>query len=462
MYYDEYEAADEYDEYYDAKHTVWGETPSEDTAALLEEYDNFSELADPSTMFHNCLLPTFETAGLQLAETLALCAVYRVVLSQPSVRSSGVYRNYANLLLGLVVLYRYIADLLFYVALYTILLLLLLGVCAKSRYAFASVLTVAIATITCCEHFLPHFIQIRSVFMLMSIKVLSVLVDMKASLPLSFDLLGYLYNPGTVLFGPFVSYKQHLDSMEKPASLNLLQLGKFSSFVILYLAATCAVMIFPTGSFRLAYVYRDALNFRVSHYFISYTSVVTYLLCGFSLEGHPVLNPLAIEVPYSLKQVTAGWNRPLSNFLNTYVFRHLSHSNMFYNILLTYVISCGLHGFNVYISEILLSLAVFSYIEYKLRAKLANTLDACVRSEPCDADCIAHAHTSLSLRALFLNAGFLLVNVFHLAYLGCVLNNIEMLTENGMSLEFIPSRWGNMGYVSHYIAFAMYIVYIVL
>ncbi|KAL1449195.1 hypothetical protein WDU94_000414 [Cyamophila willieti] len=465
--YDDYGDGDDYmdDEYYDNKHIVWGGGGSSDTDALLDEYENFSELADPRLLYSNCLLPTFETAGLQLAETLALCAVYKVVLSQSAISSNVLYRNCVNLLVGLTVLYRYFADLVVYIAVYSLCLLLLVALVRRHNQAFLIMLIVSIATITGCELLLPSFILIRSVFMLMSIKVLSLLIDMKSNLPGSFDMLAYLFNPGTVLFGPFVSYKQFLDSMEKPAPLSVNRIAKYIALTAFFLAATCAVMPLPTGNLRLAFVYRDALNFRVSHYFISYMSLVTYAVCGYSEEDSALFSPLDIELPYSLKQVTYAWNRPLSHFLNRYIFKtHAATSrNVFLSLFLTYIVSCGLHGFNLYISQILLSLAVYSYIEYGLRAKLAHSLNACVRAVRCPSECSEHEHTALNSRVILLNGLFLVCNVFHLAYLGCVLNNLDLYAEDpDYKLDWIPARWSNMGYASPYIVFAMYIVYIVL
>lgn len=451
------------DEYGDYEHHTWG-GGNDDASALAEDYENYSDLADPHALYTNCLLPTLETAGLQLAETLALCALYRGIMSLSVVRSSGLYRNYANLALGLAMLYRYFEGLLVYIGAYSVCLLLLVVLVQRYRYGFHATLAVSIATITACEFAMPSFIQIRSVFMLMSIKLLSVMVDMKHSLPLSFDLLAYLYNPGTVLFGPWVTYKQFLDSMEKAAALNLVQIGKHVLFTAVYLAATCLVMIFPTGGAQLAFVYRDALSFRVSHYFISSMSVATFLVSGFHAEhAVPVANPLFIELPYSLKLVTANWNRSLSHFLNKYIFSELHYRNMFVNVFITYVVSCGLHGFNVYIAQILLSLSVYTYIEYKLRAKLACALDACVRGTLCPVDCTAHTHSVLSLRSILLNSLFIVLNVYHLAYLGCILNNVDMYREQGVTLDwFPPQRWSNLGYVSPYIMFGMYIFYIVI
>lgn len=456
MSYDEYMD----DEYGDYQHHVWGADEAE-ASTLADDYESYSDLADPHALYTHCLLPTLETAGLQLGETLALVALYRALLSLNVVRSSGVYRNYANLAVGLAILYRYFENLLVHIGAYSLCLFLLVVLVQRYRYGFQVTLAFSIATITLCEYALPGFIQIRSVFMLMSIKLLSVLADFKSDLPLSFDLIAYLYNPGTVLFGPWVSYKQFLDSMEKPTPLQPVRIGKHILYTGLYLAGTCLVMVFPTGGLRLAFVYRDALSFRVSHYFISAMSVVTFLVSGFHSEhAVPVANPLYIELPYSLKLVTTNWNRPLSHFLNKYIFSELHFRNMFVNLFITYVVSCGLHGFNLYIAQILLSLSVYTYLEFKLRAKLASVLDACVSGTVCPVKCLAHAHNVLSLRGLLVNSVFVLLNVYHLAYLGCVLSGMDV--QQGLMDDIIPVRWSNLGYVSPYIMFGVYIFYIVI
>ena len=52
-------------------------------------------------------------------------------------------------------------------------------------------------------------------------------------------------------------------------------------------------------------------------------------------------------------------------------------------MLLTFVVSSFLHGFNFQLTAVLLSLGFYAYAESRLRAKLAKWLDACVESRQC-------------------------------------------------------------------------------
>lgn len=72
--------------------------------------------------------------------------------------------------------------------------------------------------------------------------------------------------------------------------------------------------------YRWWIVYRDALQFRVSHYFISFLSETTSLLSGFGsqqdgLWEFTVSRPQHIELPRSLVQVVIYWNMSMHRWL---------------------------------------------------------------------------------------------------------------------------------------------------
>lgn len=72
---------------------------------------------------------------------------------------------------------------------------------------------------------------------------------------------------------------------------------------------------------RLLLTYRDAMSVRFSHYFISYLSELGGLLIGFNGGGgvsvESVVEPIEIEMPRSLVQVVARWNKPMHLWLRT-------------------------------------------------------------------------------------------------------------------------------------------------
>jgi len=60
------------------------------------------------------------------------------------------------------------------------------------------------------------------------------------------------------------------------------------------------------------------------------------------------------------------------------VFRTTISYGSFVAVLSTYVASSLLHGLNFQLSAVLLSLGAYTYVEYMLRQKLANTFRACI------------------------------------------------------------------------------------
>lgn len=67
-------------------------------------------------------------------------------------------------------------------------------------------------------------------------------------------------------------------------------------------------------------MYRDALQFRTSHYFVSYLSEAAAVLSGFGAQpnGEWIFNvsePHSIELPHSLVQVVIFWNKHMHKWL---------------------------------------------------------------------------------------------------------------------------------------------------
>jgi len=65
-------------------------------------------------------------------------------------------------------------------------------------------------------------------------------------------------------------------------------------------------------------MYRQALEFRTSHYFIAYVSTVFAIICGYHYEYENeiiVTKPITIEWPRSLLHVVVHWNLPMHFWL---------------------------------------------------------------------------------------------------------------------------------------------------
>lgn len=61
-------------------------------------------------------------------------------------------------------------------------------------------------------------------------------------------------------------------------------------------------------------MYKQALEFRTGHYFISYMSAVFAIVCGYNTKMLVTL-PMAIEWPQSLLNVVIYWNVPMHHWL---------------------------------------------------------------------------------------------------------------------------------------------------
>jgi O-palmitoleoyl transferase len=93
-------------------------------------------------------------------------------------------------------------------------------------------------------------------------------------------------------------------------------------------------------------------------------------------------------------------------------------------IIATYAVSSLLHGLNLQLAAVLLSLGLYTYVEFMLRQKLASIFNACILSRPCRPNC-PHAHKETKLIVLVANIGFGLLTFFHLIYLGVMFDSTE-------------------------------------
>ena len=126
-------------------------------------------------------------------------------------------------------------------------------------------------------------------------------------------------------------------------------------------------------------------------------------------------------------------------------------------ILITYAASSMLHGLNFQIWAVLLSLGLYTYIEYMLRLKLASIYGAPIlanQSTKEATDTYKWWHPWI----LAINCGFMLLNIAHLSYLGL----IDRAQGEGFNLEESSglantlTKWASLDFLSHWYALVMY------
>lgn len=250
--------------------------------------------------------------------------------------------------------------------------------------------------------------------------------------------------------------------------------------------------------FRWLMAYRDALSFRTSHYFVSYIASALLVLGGFPLSSSTIVKPLYIEFPRSIVQVVIYWNIPMHYWLKTCMYKILIWNRIFIMtknlamehwrikmeflyyfftdifrpsiknlgkfgaVTVTYLISSLLHGLNFQLAAVLLSLGFYTYVEFQLRAVLADTFDACVASKQCTKQKCTHKYNSYDCSWVFMtNLMFSGLAMFHLAYLGLMFDTSD-LQETGYSYSHTINKWTELGFASHWVVLATYCIYLLI
>lgn len=132
------------------------------------------------------------------------------------------------------------------------------------------------------------------------------------------------------------------------------------------------------------------------------------------------------------------------------VFRKCLPLGKFYAIIGTYFVSSLLHGFNLEIAVILLSIGLFSYIQLHFRNKLSEDLNACLQIRVCK-EC-NHEYKKDSSLVIILNVIFCVFTILHLTYLGQIMDAID-----NPSSSSILEKWENLHFCSHLIMFFSYL-----
>ncbi|ESO08230.1 hypothetical protein HELRODRAFT_98326 [Helobdella robusta] len=307
---------------------------------------------------------------------------------------------------------------------------------------------------------------IRGTQMILSMKLISLAFDIDNKvikhIPNFFNVFGYSLHVGSLIFGPWISYKDYLNCCSSICTFTTLNCGKWlvkcsiclTTSLICLIISTCFSEVLASHQSNIwLQSYKEALSFRFSHYFVCKLSEATILLSSNNFNYDvPITKIRNIELPRSLVDVVVSWNIPMHKWLKTYIFQTSRHLGDLASILITYIISAFLHGLNFQLSAVLLSLGIYSYIEYNLRRKLSYLLNACVQTRSCKAGC-QHRHQH-DLIVLATNSIFFVITIFHLAYLGCTFDNNDTQTQ-GYSMAHTLSKWSHLAYASPILAIMM-------
>jgi porcupine-like protein len=144
------------------------------------------------------------------------------------------------------------------------------------------------------------------------------------------------------------------------------------------------------------------------------------------------------------------------------VFRTTKPLGSFASIVATYSVSALLHGLNFQLAAVLLSLGVYTYVEYVLRQKLSSVFSACILVRPCRKEC-THNNKEKKFSVVFANIGFGLLAFFHLTYLGVMFDSVDTnLQEEGYNYIHTLVKWSKLNYASHWVALFTFIFYLLI
>ncbi|XP_034935866.1 protein-serine O-palmitoleoyltransferase porcupine [Chelonus insularis] len=462
------------------------------------DYDRVQQI--PETFQHNyenCLIPSVYGTLEYLFPLFLFNIIFKLLITQAGKISSNELLHSISIIFGIFIIYYFVPESLYLLLIYVIISYgcLCLPLRPLQNYRI-EMFIISLVIILYCEYTMDPVAwhKIRSVIMIAAMKAISMSFDKATSTPQPFLLLsnflqyaGYIFNPSTCLFGPWISFQDYitlLTHVESEKSIWVtLPLNIFRTLKSLSISLTFLIMSncwtqwfiseeaqqFTGGKWLLAY--RDALSFRTSHYFISYLSA-TLLIIGGSTPSSlssltTITRPIDIEMPRSLVQVVISWNVPMHTWLKLYIFRPAVRSiGKFNAVALTYLTSSLLHGLNFQLAAVLLSLGLYTYVEFQLRHILAKTFDACISAKECPSSsgninskiCRYEKHWYNNGWVFLVNFAFSALSVFHLAYLGLMFDTSD-LQETGYNYSHTIEKWSHLGFASHWVAFTMYLIY---
>ncbi|XP_014256500.1 protein-serine O-palmitoleoyltransferase porcupine [Cimex lectularius] len=431
----------------------------------LGEQEDYMKSQTVYDVFRYCLKPTVLDAYANLLHLFLVCLLFRTATQ--IARFSSTFYHLASAVSGSYVLYVFFSG----HCLHTIGMVLVCYLALKKvsssfgRYRGYCIAAGLLTYLFLAEMSLVKsqtWERIRGPQMMTAIKIISYAFDLDNGCvkKLNFlNYLGYALCPGTSIFGPWVSYSDYLACLDNDQWdlkwIYRIFMSFLKSLIFFTLSVCILEWVVPDNSTQPWLIYRNAMSFRVSHYFVSYVSETSALFSGY-VKRIDVSKPMSIEIPHSLVEVVVYWNLPLHRWLKTYVFKTTLQAGSLVAVMSTYLISALLHGLNLRLAAVLLSLGVYTYVEHSFRSDLAYRFSACVSSRSCSAPCHKHRNTTNNLIVHTVNNLFTALAMFHLAYLGVL---IDMTNSKQVTLENAFLEWHNVNYISHIVVLATFIIH---
>uniref|UniRef100_H2XX93 Protein-serine O-palmitoleoyltransferase porcupine n=1 Tax=Ciona intestinalis TaxID=7719 RepID=H2XX93_CIOIN len=460
----------------------------------METHDIKLEL---SHLASNCVTSVLSSSISQLKVLLISCVILRLAIclfQYLNIESRPFYKMILHMLscsLGIFVLYDLFEDVYQVMGWVTFGLVTVSYICIwgfyNSSYSSSAITGfVAVSGILFGEFYYSNpkmWNRIRGVVLLMCMKVISVAVDyrsgkMAGSLPSVLEYCAYCLHPGSVIFGPWLSLQEFRESILVRRLNNVdffwcIIKNSISGMICLVLCM-CVIphlfmdplepqlpLILPVVAGPWLLAYKSAVSFHFSHYYVCYIATLTSQLAGTGIakvsskkfKDFVITRPLDIEIPRSMLDVVVAWNIPMSKWLKYYVFDTTRFLGNFSALLFSYAASAILHGLNLHLAAILLTLCLYTYIENALRLKLSKIFNCnAIQSRP-----PRKVTSPIPIWARLFNFMWILINLMHLAYLGTA--NIFQDEEDehgihGYSITHTLKKWGQLGFTSHIFAAA--------
>ncbi|XP_054711221.1 protein-serine O-palmitoleoyltransferase porcupine-like [Uloborus diversus] len=309
---------------------------------LYEYADGFPESMEYNLrdLWSDCLVPTLSDGIASTFKLLICCLLLKLNLALTFMPDYSFH--FTSAATGIYCLHSFFGSDILYIILFAAVgygIMILANDVLKQYQGTVCVFSCFMFAIICelffAEKSLWH--RIRGSQMLLSMKLISLAFDTQFSgndLPPVIACFGFLFHPGTVIFGPWISYSSYMNSRQ---SIKV----DFS-----WISSIIRSLIFSFGFLSISTCW-------TSWFFYS---------PGWKISS--VVSALDIEIPRSLVEVVIWWNVPMHFWLKTYVFKTAKPLGDFAAVLLTYVASSLLHGLNFQLAAVLLSLGFYTYIEH--------------------------------------------------------------------------------------------------
>lgn len=295
-------------------------------------------------LWENCLSPTMSQTIENLLPLLLLCFVFKLICSFS--KSGNAEEDIppwlihlSSLMFGLLALHMFFQRNLFYLFFCCSMayIVMVISNWRNRDYCGISLSCFIVVYLIGCEILLDKVVwhSIRGAQIVLSMKIIGVAFDLSngsmIEFPSIFAYFGYNFCVGTVIFGPWISfseYKHILTQHKRPMKVYWMVRIILSLCAALFcvVCSTCLVhWLILDNNFKWLVAYRDAQSFRFSHYFVSFLSEVTVLLCGLGATNVAddvrwdihVAKPFHVEMPRSLVEVVTNWNIPMHHWLKT-------------------------------------------------------------------------------------------------------------------------------------------------